>query len=581
MSFFFASIQNQAYLSKTEDAFAQQGLKSGLVREVGGMVCKLYHSESRDFDFLDSAGNSWGMTGTLVYKGKWGVNALQTFSNDFQAQTIDYNQLLGSFALLQFDGNAWTIYLDHANIQHCYYHTGEPIISSSWLAIAQACEGKLSLDKTALAENILSGSLVGPDSPVNEIKRFTGDSLNIHGVSIKAFPKPEVPETRYGRFEEAVANQVRVLNDYFEKISPFAEAMGVDSGITSGMDSRLLLGFIRKHIRNYQVHSHYRKHRDREINIAQQLVDACQLNERYKVEPITYPEDMSTPQFAATMERGFQFFDAHIRMHAFWFQEYNSAGLRRKVLGNKRLGLSGIGGEQYRNMEGIIFPQRSWPEFLEYNVFKNLSGDSVADKDFERQMLKNFQVKTEAILGIPETEKADFKLIKRYLNEVFIQARLGARNNMENKVSWFLSPYTDPTVAHAAYNIINYIGWANDFEMAMIKKIDPQLAAVISDYGYPLNGKTPLKYKLKALARELEPKKARVERLERTVFSRPYAYFETLKTKHDVVNEWVNIAKESGLPLDWKKLLVRPDMMPNVLAAGYLIKRLRDFGKLD
>ena len=86
-------------------------------------------------------------------------------------------------------------------------------------------------------------------------------------------------------------------------------------------------------------------------------------------------------------------------------------------------------------------------------------------------------------LGI-KGSNIDFLGIKRWWNEVWIPFGPGIRNNAENQLSLFFSPFADPLLSLPAYGNISHLGPSVRFEAEMIRRIAPDLARIHSSYGY-------------------------------------------------------------------------------------------------
>ena len=520
------------------------------------------------------------LTGTFIYKGKNLQDTIDSLFDDLLHQKFDAQKMMGHFSIVWVYKNNITIRSDAMNVQNIFFDQEQQIISSSFLGTLYANKKTLSLNQDALLENILTGSLAGSDTLIKEIARFENlSSIQKEGLEIIHHKIPVTKQQSSSlNYNGALASQVNSIDEYFEKIQPFCEEFGSDMGLTSGLDSRLLLTFVKKYVKNFQTHSHFRKNKDVELQIAERVAEISKVP--HVSQPVVYPMDMHSAQMFETLNQGFLFFDGQVRMHAFWIEQYNNRQLRERVLDGLKLGMSGVGGEQYRNSEGMVWSKRNLRSFIEYKIFKNISGDSFSSKPVEDKIIDKHLEKVQLKLNL-NSKKADIFTVKRYFNEIFIPARLGARNNAENKISFFLSPFVDWHLSFKAYEAIPFLGWSNQFEMDMIKQKDARIAAVTSDYGYAFDQKVPWKIHGKTLIKELTPSKIYQKRLDK-IFSQKGAHYLTqLRTKHPVINDAIKTIESLQLPVRLSMLFSRPDIMPLLINMGFLINRLRKDNIID
>jgi hypothetical protein len=187
----------------------------------------------------------------------------------------------------------------------------------------------------------------------------------------------------------------------------------------------------------------------------------------------------------------------------------------------------------------------------------------------------HIESKIRNILGLNSKKGINRLEFKRYLNEVFIPGRLSARNNAENQFSFFLSPFTDKSVSIQAYKIVDKLGPSLQFEEDMIKKINPDIASAQSDHGFDFLNGEPVSNKLKSFLIDFVPVSVLYWYYsKRTSGKNSSGYYEKLVAKSKVTGEGLAKLQKLNLPIDIKKLVQKPDLMPLVLAMGYLLKRL-------
>lgn len=509
------------------------------------------------------------VVGTLIRKGKNHRESLEKTLQELNDGKLNLDECLGNYSLIYFHQGHIRIYLDPSNIQNVFALKNQQAFSSSFLAL-KALLPKPTLNRLAATEALLTGSLIGPDTLLDEVKRVEPEEqVNIKALQIQHLPAQPFKGFFKGSYRDAVHSQIQTLYRYMEDTRLFANEQGVDSGITSGHDSRLMLLLMRKHWNNYQLHSHHRKLNNEEQNIAREVTMAAKLP--LIQEPVNHFLDLVKDELKQNFGKAYYFCDGLIRMHGYWNEEYNTAAHRMTVLGNKQLGVSGIGGEQYRNNENLWLPRHDITKFIEYRLVKNVSGSSFQNKDAERELISYLEIKIRKRLNLNSSERKVSKLtLKRYFNEVFIPSRLGGRNNSENQISFFVSPFAEDRIAKSAYEIIPFLGPSQQFQQDMIKAIDPELAKIRSDNGFSFYAGEPLSHKIKGIVRDFIPYPIYQSRLD-CLFRRPQ-HWVTEYIDRPFISELVWLVKELNLPVNMKSLLYRSDVMPLVLNLGYFIR---------
>lgn len=511
--------------------------------------------------------------GTLIYRSENSTNCGKKLLDDLINESLDKNELLGSFAFLYFSPqNGLEVFGDAANIQNIYFDSEKSFWSSSFLAVQTALK-KVSINKMAALENIVTGNVIGPDTLINEINRL--EPFNSHrekNLRIQVIAQKKFNGYFRGSFNEAVKYQLEVLEEYFTQASLFANEQGIDSGLTSGFDSRLLLALVDKYWDNYQIHGHYRKLKDHELKISEQVAKTIGLT--LNQVPVKHPLDMNSTELQSQMRKAYFFCDGLIRMHGYWTEEYNTGEHRKRVLGNKRLGISGIGGEQYRNMENLLLIPHSWRNFIKYHTALFLSGSCFKTKKVENDFIDYISTKAAKKIFLTNRDRVTTLEIKRYWNEVFIPARLGGRNNAENQVSHFLSPFSEHKVSIAAYEIIPYLGISNRFQMKMIDYLNPILAAAPSDYGYKFNSKIPLNYQIKSLVKSILPDFIKLKKIDYFTHNSQVSEWHAFSSQHNILKKYLTLVEDLELPIHLDKIILRPDLMPLVIQLGYTCNKL-------
>ncbi len=536
------------------------------------LLYKKIHKKEKNYIIEGDSGLC--AVGTIIYKGKNYRDSLNLLFSDLNNKIFDPNDLLGSFLILYKNGGKISFITDRANIQNIFYNENHTVISTSFLAMTYSFKDNVTVNKSAAIEILTTGTLIGPETFFNEIKRFDKDE-KLYGLEQLTYKVESIPSKCTTNYRECLKDQLDVLDDYFKKIKNISENEGVDSGITGGHDSRLIMALALKNDFNISFNTHYRHNKNIEYDTAKEL---CKIAEvELKVIPVKDPEKMSSDEIDSNFNKVFLFFDGLVRMHSFWTEEYNSMEYRKKVLGNKNLGLSGIGGEQYRNEERFNRPSWDLYDTIKYKIILNTCGDCYKSNEALDAVIMNIEKKIRNKISLGSKKNISRLEYKRYLNEVFIPGRLAVRNNAENQLSFFLSPFTEFYVSNEAYKITYKLGPSMQFEEDMIKLINPEIASATSDHGFDFVSGEPFKNKIKSYLIDFVPRRIMQKYyLKITAGKDSSSQFKEILSKSEILMQGVERLKLLNLPIFLDKLSRKPDHMPLILATGFLLEKLKN-----
>ena len=523
--------------------------------------------------------------GTPIFKGSQNLTeSLGLIMHDLQNNSFNYNNIRGSYGLIWSpDGNEIKILTDQAGIWNIYFDNKKTIISSSFLAVVFGLKNKVSLNKFAATEVVTSGRLIGPDTLFNEISRLEISLMDKVG-EVEVFRDQHLldfPETGNSTtFDEAVNEQIDSIDNYFSDIKNFGDNYGVDSGLTAGHDSRMMLIEIKKYFKNFQIHSFWRKAKDLELTIAEKVAEKAGIPLR--VVEGKHHFDKDNEQLEDTLKKSLFFYDGHIRMHCFLMEDYHTIEHRTAILGDKKLGVNGIGGEQYRNEWHMELPAWHLEYFTKYALAYHLSGECFTDKKFEHEYFEYLKIKLLKKLGLADnTKRLSKKDIQKYYNEIYVASLMGVRTNAENVLGHFITPFIDRQLTRTAYRSLPHHGISFKFQQAMIRKMDPKLASVQSGYGYSFEEGEPFKKKLKYLIKEFTPTRIYQRKLNKKFDAAGNKDFNELVNKYPVFRESVQFIQQLQLPIDEKIITSRPDIMPVYLSLAYFLHYLSKQDRLD
>lgn len=510
-------------------------------------------------------------TGSPFISGMTYSATLDALLDASEKDLFTYATISGQFFILsrysdqlQFTTDTWGIY-------SLYHTTDKGVISSSFLAL---CSGLpvLTPDREVITENLITGSIVGDDTIFSQIKRFEpAGNVRFKGLDFVR-QRSEMPAASFNSRDDSIKGQVKALDEYFEGLKPFVAETGLDSGITGGLDSRLLLALAKRHFDTslLQFHSHFRNRPNIDFDIGREVCEKLDL--KFVSARVKDISSLSEAETEEIFERVMFFNDGQVRTHAFWHEELNTAENRISTLGNKQLGLSGVGGEQYRNLERMIAPSWDFRSWIKYSFVKKPAGNSITVKKYEDALTERLYLKISTRLAIEGHRRLDMLSIKRYMNEIYIPANRGLRAGHENRLSFFLLPFAEPAIAQTAYKAIRYLGLSLNYEAEMINLIDPEIADIRSGYGFSFNKGEPWSLYIPYTAFEnLFPGSIKF-RLSEVLLNKETHLWKEMGLKNRFIREAIGMVRDLDLPVELLWLVMRKDTGPLVFAMGFLLK---------
>lgn len=441
--------------------------------------------------------------GSLFYKGLGYTESLQQLLDDFLGECINHSALFGNYILL-FQRNReseFTLSVDPALIKNVYFDGERKVLSTDFLAILESSQGNYSLNRIALVENLITGSLISPETYANEIHKV--DKINFPEIE-KALPGVKArlftPEIRsdFTDFKSAVEDANLKLDDYFSSAAGISEQYGANIGITGGFDSRLLLIYARKHIKRLSCNSFWRTYSREYIN-ARELAEATGLSfSTFEKSPFMKLSDESIPLIP------YLFFDGQIRSQNRWDEEFNLPEYNSQLISGSGVGFHGCGGEQYRNADRYLSKMRL-DSFIRHEWLFRQSRDMFLNRSLRLDVFKNLEKKILRLLQ-PIRNKIDLAEMKRFQNEIWNTSNRTTRVNVLNQQQFYFAPFTEYAISHTAYGYVPYLGSSFRFQAEMMKRADPVLAAVTNNYGFNISEGEPLKMRLFSSAASLLPR---------------------------------------------------------------------------
>jgi hypothetical protein len=547
--------------------------------EIGNLSLRLYSKAYvKNKYFVEYKDRKITCIGLFFYKNACLEKALTLYLKDYLTGSIDWNSLSGTFAILIWNEFEIEIILDSFVVQSVFINLNNKVISSSFLGILDN-DFQFTINKDAALEVLLTGNLVGPDTLINEIQRVDKfcyiDIFNNLRISCASEPTNiKRPRSR----DEAISLTLNCLRKTMCNIEGILKDNGLITGITGGLDSRLLLALALEKfdIGKIEVYTNCRDKVGKAKVVDEPLAEkvANAIGKKLKPSWMVHPLDLSEKEFATVSHNSFLLFDGQVRMHVHFFEEYNNGDFKQKVHEEYSTGLSGIGGELFRNHDGMVSKYWTKDRFIKYYIVKNFLGDCFLAKKDEESFFNKLDKKLSKILNIND-DKVHHIDLKKFYNFILVPYRLGIRNNAENRLFHFYSPFIDPSTVYQGFENIEYLGSSISFEKDLICNLSQNLAQVELDYGIKPSDKVSARLRFKPYIKSLIPQKLYVKlRINKLRAPNTYEFERDMKSKFVLFQDAINHVQKLNLPINIDILLSSPDSMPIVYNLGYFLMRL-------
>lgn len=464
-------------LEKVKDLFVQKGFLNYSEFKIGEYNLLLYKKILlSEPNYISNNGDFICCVGTFIYKGLLDRDGLESFSKDFKEGNVCNNLISGTFCLLIYQEGRFFLLNDDENIYPVYLHRDSNCISTSFLALCQISDS-LTIHKSSVLENIVTGCSYGFDTYFVEIKRFRwGRKTILPGNIIYKEITKDIDQKNL--LKETIIDILKSnLSDTFQSIAPAANKFGCEIGISGGFDSRLALALCLKyfHFKKISIGCNYKNPPDNDLLSAREIVSS--LGKSLIEIEVKKTDEMPKEYFENTLRDSFLFYDGQFRVNHGWTREYRTLNYRKKMLNGCLLGISGHGGELFRNdfnLDNRNFSYRNW---LKNNVL-NQSGLMKCIKDTD-SLIKYIQLKFHPVIDINVT-KLNRRAIHSYYNEIWLPAGPGIRISIENQLSYYISPFTDYKISKSAYQLSSFLN-DSSFEKYLINNYYGQFSSIPFD----------------------------------------------------------------------------------------------------
>lgn len=555
------------------DVFINKGFADPQQYEFGDLRILAYSKQKiKTPNYLEFEGFRMLISGSCFYRGSTYQENIRLILEDFIQEKLEYSELSGTFLILiNHDGVNYFI-TDRAGSQNVFYDESSRVISTSFLAVLASGRNR-QLNLSAISELLLTGNLIGPDTIISQISRYERNlSDDLPGMR-NADPYMGAEEHPHYAYEEELDRQIEVLRGFFKRRAAMFDDLGVISGLTGGFDSRLLYFLLHEQVANYRIYTTYRRRQTAEQTIARALTG--KLGDDLFSPIHTSPCDMTAGQLSELIRSNLYFNDGLIRAHQYWLEEIKSEKYLVKLYGDFHLGLSGVGGEQYRNSEFLSRDKYRFVDWIYYDLIYSKSGSSLISSAQGQQVVFAMKRKIGDLLGLDSTYLR-YLDIKRYYNEIWNPSTRTLRNNIENQLKLFCSPFADSKVSWTAYSALKHVRQGFGFERDMINVVCPSLASIRTDYGFALDGQIPWKYQARFLTKTILGLKGYQHFYRKRKALQVSGYSELLNF-HPFLIKYVQKVQKLRLPIIVDKLLGSNTLYPLVIELGWFIEEFDEF----
>lgn len=508
-------------------------------------------------------------TGTCIYRGVPTPVNLEFIHRHKLNGEFDPSMLMGNFLILFIAQGKITLCSDRIGQYSFYCHKESGVLSSSFLAAIRGASqrSKLRLSRSNTTEVLLTGNAFGSETMVEGITRYL--PYDSHSESLFE----TVPYGRAVEFSEeaSLEGQLRLLDRHFERYASLLDSKAVVSGLTGGLDSRLLYLLLRRHFQQVQTFTNTYDTASRECSCAAEF--ARMAAAPFKCFTPERPEEMETPVFREMLRDGFHFWDGVCRIHHLWLEKRKSRGFLREVYGGTTAGVSGVGGERFRIHDGLLSPSYAIDPWIDNEILFNVCGNALLKKDEAREFHRSFKDRVKRLSGASDGERRiDLKSIRSFYDIVYNTANRTLRSSIENQLVYFVSPFVEPGISAVDTDFLTSHRF---FELELIRALGPDLADVMTSYGYSPGSPKPLRDRVLFMAKR-RYLFSTFHSVRRFLRRNEGTLAERLLSKHPFLKEYLDRVEELELPLDLGRILSCDSLSPLVLQTGMFLAEMED-----
>lgn len=584
-AFFLQRLESPPNSQEAREIFRRKGFGEPKTFELGHWRLYLYRKIVLDVENFVTRENCFlCCIGTVVYRGKGYRDSLVTLLRDFQAGQVCQEELIGHFCVLFWDGERLTALTDHLNTLHVFVNEERTCFSSSFLALLASSPNPLSLNRLGVCEKLATGYIVSPDTLVEGIWQINdklAQSFYNDRDKIRFLPHLKRPDIRLhseGK-KESLGRQIEVLGSHFASIDRLHCEFSGELGLSDGFDSRLVLACGKFFSKSLALHTHAtRGVHDGSRRIVEEIARnaglelSCVATRRL--------EELDPERLGELLDDGLYYFDARCSHNMGAMSETYTGDYKRRVLGEHRLSLNGIGGEIFRNYyETRRHGRRALRSWMEHHVYYTFAQEALGNAEIFKEMDINKQRKIADRLCMTYSSTFDFLWSRRYYSEVRMPDCDANNCDAQNQMAFYHMPFVQPKIIWEGIDATPYIGLAGTYQGALIRELAPKIARLPSHYGYQLDGEMPKKERMISHLRELIPDGVLVGRMKRRLKAKSEGVIQEVKgltASEPLLAEGLEALRASGILSDPEIALRHYAQRPTVLYIGRFLAAFAD-----
>jgi asparagine synthase (glutamine-hydrolysing) len=449
----------------------------------------LYLYKKRYYDAENYAlfpeGGFVASTGSLIYKGRYGQEALKQAYLDFAAGQRIEKECRGNYCLILKHGGQLWICRDYYGNFPVFRDPAFQVISSSFL-ITALLQPRLSVSREELYEYLINARWFGEKTLFNEVLRLRGGVFwELSGGQSCPFELqyPALQGKSYKRCLDIVADTLE---------AQFAAIAGafptVRSALSGGYDTRLMLAVLLKLGNKPHLHVNGTPN-STDVRCARAIaegmgmpLEVVHFYEAYDLAPSAYHDFIMNRFYSFDGLGGIGVFD-----------QYSDLEYRLSHLEPNSAFLHGGGGEIYRE----VWNMPNLP--ISLDAFVVAQHDRIGIGDIfrgysKKEYLSHMKQRIMEALG-----KKDERFSRQDVEQLD-RLRLNALSftiTTFQQLYPFLKPFCEYDIMESSLEIPLRFKFWGKFQQDLIRLFDARLASFMSAYGYAFDQKAPLKYWLK------------------------------------------------------------------------------------
>jgi hypothetical protein len=584
-AFYLYSKKAPVLTERAREVFTRQGFDAPREFDLGESRLLLFQKQlSRDDNMVRDERGSLYAVGTPVYRGLGYRDGLQRLLVDLNNGVLDINELRGTYCLIYQRDKNLKVYVDPMGLYQVFFDENRQAVSSSHLALLAAAPKRLPINRMALLERLTTGWILGPETIAEGVFVYTPaihHDLEGKWYSFKnlrtGYPPPGAMEGCGGNQEECADFQLEHLRMYYQDVRALASEMGVEIGLSGGYDTRLIF-LLSQELDPVipSVHSHWTNANDvPNVEIAKKVAASRGL----EVNVIRTPEleNLSEEALINTLSNSVHFYDGRNNHNMGFHSKLFTRDYRMEVYGEKRLQLSGLNGEIYRNHYDINHQMVDFVYWMYHKLFFPGATLSFSDPSLLRELTDRMIAKTARLLRRTLPRKAERGVYRRHLGEIRAPFYSAVKMNANMKLGHYLSPFAEYDTTLMAYRATPYIRSYGGFEALLHQRLDPGVASIPSHYGFvPIN--EPTSRQMERLSRAWVPMRFRLLRKDGPVRrgNVSWAYYNMVYSKSELIPRLLENMRDLFPSIEFDKCIWQPQMLATAIFNMYVLEEYSD-----